>query len=85
MNYGINHQYLKSSGNIDGILDSFNKKINDFNNFGYFLQKYESSFEAINYAVYSLDTIGRIGSIDTDQVFNSVTSFYNATAGYFQR
>lgn len=75
----LNDQY----NNLEIFNEIWNTKIENFTNLGYFPQKYENSLQAIYYAVFSLNTISRIDTINTSALINSMMSYYDNSIGIF--
>ncbi|MFX0135022.1 MAG: hypothetical protein ACFFDN_15380 [Candidatus Hodarchaeota archaeon] len=73
-----------SSGNNRDLIDSiFNNKIFEYYDLGYFPQIYESSLQATYYAVYILDSLGRLDQINQTEIVNYIMSFYEPSSNTF--
>ncbi|MFW9826683.1 MAG: hypothetical protein ACFFEY_03575 [Candidatus Thorarchaeota archaeon] len=74
---------LSSTSNQE-ILDSiFNSKIIDYSNFGYFPQIYKPSLQATYYALYILNTLGKLHTINQSEIINYIMSHYNSATNLF--
>ncbi|TFG12064.1 MAG: hypothetical protein EU535_06560, partial [Promethearchaeota archaeon] len=83
--YIFNNELPRSSSseNFENLEDVFTEKLDSYSSLGYFPQIYESSLQATYYAIFILDTIGRIDQIDPTIITNFIMSHYNSTAQAF--
>ncbi len=65
---------------IDEILDA---KIINYSTYGYFPQKYSPSLQASYYALYILNAIGKISTINQTKLVNFIMSHYDASSNRF--
>ena len=61
----------------DAIIEMFDDKYSEFMTQGFFSQKYESSIQATYYALYVLDVLGRLDTIDQIAITNYIMSLYD--------
>ncbi|MFX1501150.1 MAG: hypothetical protein ACFFDH_09335 [Promethearchaeota archaeon] len=88
MAYSSYQEFFKlpslSTGDNKAIIDSaFNKKIDDYYDKGYFPQVYEPSLQATYYALYILDTIGKLDYINQTEIVNYIMSHYDSSSYLF--
>ena len=69
--------------NMDYIESIFDSKIANFSSNGYYPQIYSDSLQATYYALFILDSIGKLSEIDQTKVRNYVMSFYNSSSHQF--
>ncbi|MFX1499523.1 MAG: hypothetical protein ACFFDH_01010 [Promethearchaeota archaeon] len=62
------------------ILDS---KISNYNSLGYFSQIFKPSLQATYYALYTLDELGRLSSINQIEIVNYIMSCYRSSTHLF--
>ena len=74
---------LSSDQNYINIEEIFSEKLSDFSTQGYFPEIYFPSLHATYYAVYILNAIGELGSINETQIVNFVMSYYNESFDFF--
>lgn len=74
---------LSSSRNFENLEDVFTTKLNNYSSLGYFPQIYKPSLQATYYAIYILDTIGKIGQIDQTRITNFIMAHYNSSTYTF--
>jgi len=73
-----------SAGNNNDIIDSvFNAKIEDYNNHSYYSQVYESSLQATYYALYILNVLGKLDTINQSTMVNYILSHYEPSSDRF--
>ncbi len=65
-----------SANNFDVVDDILDSKVADFNSLGYFPQVYQPSLQATYYALYILNEIGKLSSIDQVEIINYIMSCY---------
>ncbi|NVM34509.1 MAG: hypothetical protein HWN81_02865 [Candidatus Lokiarchaeota archaeon] len=71
---------VDNSGIIDSIFDT---KIQDYDNHSYYSQIYESSLQATYYALYILNTLGKLHTINKTAIINFVLSHYESSSNRF--
>ena len=59
-----NQPTISTCRNIDYIEAIFDRKLSDFELYGYFPQIYEPSLQATYYGLYILDTLGNLGEVN---------------------
>ena len=69
--------------NLDIINEIFDSKNSDYSTYGYYPQVYSDSLQAIYYALFVLDSIGKLGEIDQGKLITYIMSFYNSTSHQF--
>ena len=69
--------------NYEIIEEMFGEKMSQYSTLGYFPQVYESSLQATYYALYSLDSIGRIDQINQTRIIDYIMSQFDADLGIF--
>jgi hypothetical protein len=81
----VNFDTLKSSDatNLEIIESLFDSKNDDYSTYGYYTQIYSDSLQATFYALFILDSIGKLDEIDQGEVTNYVMSFYNSSSHQF--
>jgi hypothetical protein len=81
----VNFQKLNASDstNLDIINEIFDSKNSDYSTYGYYPQVYSDSLQAIYYALFVLDSIGKLGEIDQGEVITYLMSFYNSSSHQF--
>jgi len=81
----VNFEGLNASDatNLDFINEIFDSKNADFSSNGYYPQIYSDSLQATYYALFILDSIGKLGEINQSQVINYIMSFYNSDSHQF--
>jgi len=81
----VNFDALKSSDatNLEIIESIFDSKSADFSSNGYYDQIYSDSLQATYYALFILDSIGKLDEIDQGEVINYVMSYYNSSSHQF--
>ncbi len=87
-NLGFENQNISTSSvpneNYDNLNDIFNAKLNQYNSLGYFPQNYESSLQATYYALYILDSIGKLDTINKTAISNYIMAHYNSSTHIFE-
>jgi len=81
----VNFEGLNASDatNLDFLNEIFDSKSADFSSNGYYSQIYSGSLQATYYALFILDSIGKLDEIDQGEVLNYVMSFYNSSSHQF--
>ena len=81
----INFDALKSSDatNLEIIESIFDSKSNDYTTYGYYPQIYSDSLQATYYALFILDSIGKLDEIDQGEVITYIMSHYNSSSHQF--
>ncbi|MFX1479455.1 MAG: hypothetical protein ACFFCI_15080 [Promethearchaeota archaeon] len=69
-----------NSGNIDSILA---KKIDEYDNYGYFPQLYEPSLQAIYYGLSILYALGKLERVNATMITEFIMAQYNASSHLF--
>jgi len=69
--------------NLDFIESIFDSKSANFSSKGYYPQVYSDSLQATYYALYVLNSIGKISEINQSEVTNYLMSFYNSSSHHF--
>jgi len=69
--------------NYNLIQKMFSRKLNDYDALGYFPQIYTPSLQATYYALFILDSIGKLNSINNTAVLEYILSYYNEIEGIF--
>ena len=69
--------------NLDLINEIFDSKSADFSSNGYYSQIYSDSLQATYYALFVLDSIGKLDEIDQEKVIDYVMSHYNSSSHQF--
>ena len=82
---GVGFESLNASdaNNLDIINEIFDSKSADFSSNGYYSQIYSGSLQATYYALYILDSIGKLDEIDQEKAINYVMSHYNSSTYQF--
>ena len=82
---GVNLESLKASNatNLDFINEIFDSKSSDFSSNGYYSQIYSGSLQATYYALFILDSIGKLDEINQGEVITYVMSHYNSSTNQF--
>ena len=70
----------ENHNNIEKIL---NEKLSNYSALGYFPQIYESSLQATYYALYILETIGKLDTINQSAMTEYIISHYNSSTHVF--
>ncbi|MHA1987210.1 MAG: prenyltransferase/squalene oxidase repeat-containing protein [Promethearchaeota archaeon] len=65
------------------INDIFTTKANNYEDDGYFPQIYGSSIQATYYALFILNSIGKIDVVNDSKISNYIMSYYNSSSGIF--
>jgi len=83
---GVNFENLKVSNatNLDFINEIFDSKNADFSSKGYYPQIYSDSLQATYYALFILDSIGKLSEINQGEVITYVMSHYNSSSHQFE-
>ena len=68
---------VSSIDNGDDIKAIFERKLNDFDNLGYFPQIYESSLQATYYALYILEALGKLDYINQTKIIDYILDHYS--------
>jgi hypothetical protein len=81
----INFDSLNASDatNLDLIKEIFDSKNAGFSSNGYYAQIYSDSLQATYYALFILDSIGKLDEIDQEEVINYIMSHYNSSSYQF--
>ena len=81
----VNFEGLNASDttNLDFINEIFASKNADFSSNGYYPQIYSDSLQATYYALFILDSIGKLDEIDQGEVINYIMSHYNSSSYQF--
>jgi prenyltransferase beta subunit len=81
----INFDTLKSSDatNLEIIESIFDSKNDDYSTYGYYPQIYSDSLQATYYALFILDSIGKLDEIDQGEVITYLMSHYNSSSHQF--
>ncbi|MFX0021518.1 MAG: hypothetical protein ACFE9S_04280 [Candidatus Hermodarchaeota archaeon] len=75
---------IKSAGDNRDVLDSiFNYKISEYNNKGYFPQIYEPSLQATYYALYTLNSVGKLYEINQSEIIEYIIGYYEGSSTCF--
>ena len=74
---------ISSISNSELLNSLFGSKIGDYDNLGYFPNVYEPSLQATYYALYILDAIGKINTINQTQILEYIMSYYDAGSNSF--
>ena len=69
--------------NYNLIQQMFLRKLNDYKALGYFPQIYTPSLQATYYALFVMNSIGRLNSINITAVLEFILSYYNEVEGIF--
>ncbi len=83
----ITNRYLSSSvsglnqSSIDELLD---EKLNDYNQYGHFQEYYTPSIRDTYFALYVLETIGKLDQIDNSSILDYIIDHYNVAINEFQ-
>ena len=72
-----------SGENYNNIQQIFNDKLSKYNTLGYFPQIYESSLQATYYALYVLDALGKLDTINQTAITEYIISYYNTSSHIF--
>jgi len=75
-----NPSAINNFDSVEEILDSI---LNDYSSSGYYPQIYRPSLQATYYALYILDAIGRIATIDHSKVLGFIMSHYDSNSKIF--
>ncbi|KKN04796.1 hypothetical protein LCGC14_1093880 [marine sediment metagenome] len=70
--------------NYDIIEEMFGDKLSQYSTLGYFPQVYETSLQATYYALYSLDSIGKLDQINQTKIIDYIISQFDANLGIFK-
>ena len=76
---GISPQ-LASLSNNEIIVSSFTSKVDDYTNLSYYPQIYESSLQATYYALYILNALGKLDTINQTALVNYILSHYEPSS-----
>lgn len=81
----INFNSINASNatSLDFINEIFDSKNADFGSNGYYAQIYSDSLQATYYALFILDSIGKLDEIEQGKVINYIMSFYNSSTHQF--
>jgi len=81
----VNFDALNASEgtNLEFINEIFDSKSADFSSNGYYSQIYSGSLQATYYALFILDSIGKLDEIDQGQVIDYIMSHYNSSSHQF--
>ncbi len=79
----LNSPRISAGECYDAINDMFDDKYSEFTSQGYFSQNYESSLQATYYALYILDVLGKLDTIDLLATTNYIMSWYDEVSGRF--
>ena len=74
---------LSDTTNFEILQSVFDAKNSDYDTYGYYPQIYSDSLQATYYALYVLDSIGKLEDIDQQAVIDYVISFYNSSSYIF--
>ncbi|MHA1281897.1 MAG: prenyltransferase/squalene oxidase repeat-containing protein [Promethearchaeota archaeon] len=77
------NRLLLSKSNYDIISEILDEKVNSYNSLNYFPEYYEPSLQAVYYAVFIMNTIGKLNEINATEIINYVLSCYNSSSGEF--
>ena len=69
--------------NYNNIQKIFNDKLSKYNSLGYFPQFYDSSLQATYYALYILDVLGKLDTINQTAITEYILSYYNSSSHVF--
>ncbi len=72
-----------SKDNYDIINEILDAKLTEYSSDGYFNQSYESSLQATYYALYILEAIGKLDSVDQDALADYIMSYYDPNTNIF--
>ncbi len=75
-----NPSAINNFESVEGILDSI---LSDYDSSGYYPQIYRPSLQATYYALYILDAVGRIATIDHSKVSDFIMSHYDSGSKIF--
>ncbi len=78
-----NQPKISTCRNIDNIEAIFDRKLSDYELYGYFPQIYEPSLQATYYGLYILDILGNIAEINKTTITNYIISTYNQESNLF--
>ena len=78
-----NQPKISTYRNMDNIESIFDRKLSDFELYGYFPQIYEPSLQATYYGLYILDTLGNLGEVNKTAITNYIISTYNQESNLF--
>ncbi len=91
----INYSEIFSNSDMDGSLQTssktngeiiqevFSAKNVQFRDLGYYTQMFESSLQATYYGLCVLETIGKLGGINSSEVLTHIMSFYDSDSNLF--
>ncbi len=68
---------VSSIDNGDDIEAIFGRKLDDYDNLGYFPQVYESSLQATYYGLYILEVLGKLGNINQTEIVDFIIDHYS--------
>jgi len=68
---------ISSIDNADDIESIFERKLDDYNNLGYFPQIYESSLQATYYGLYIFEALGKLDSINRTKIVDYILDHYS--------
>ena len=69
--------------NYEIIQEIFSQKTSDYTSLGYFPQVYTPSLQACYYALFILDSLGKLDQINQTKITNYIMSHYNDTSHIF--
>jgi hypothetical protein len=77
----VNFESLNASDsiNLDIINEIFDSKNSDYSTYGYYPQVYSDSLQAIYYALFILDSIGKLGEIDQGEVITYLKRYLGSS------
>ncbi len=78
-----NQPKISTCRNIDNIEVIFDRKLSDYELYGYFPQIYEPSLQATYYGLYILAALGNLGEINKTAITNYIISTYNQESNLF--
>ncbi|MFX1298566.1 MAG: hypothetical protein ACFFD2_27375, partial [Promethearchaeota archaeon] len=74
---------LSTLNNNEIVESIFNSKVDDYSNFSYYPQIYESSLQATYYALYILNALGKLDIINQTAIVNYILSHYEVSSNRF--
>ncbi|GAG26070.1 unnamed protein product, partial [marine sediment metagenome] len=78
-----NNPMISVGNNYDSIDEILDAKIINYSTYGYFPQKYRPSLQASYYALFILNAIGRISTINQTMLINFIMSHYDQSSKIF--
>ena len=68
---------ISSCENGNDIEAIFGRKLDDYDNLGYFSQIYESSLQATYYGLYILEALGKLSDINQTKIIDYILDHYS--------